>query len=124
MSEFREFIENKRTWYQSIGRVFCPVLNEDVVFNSQGFRHLRYNGLGKERNKEQQKSRMNLLHLVSSIIKTCGKISEYRQHLKDGKNVEYWRLEQPISKNYLVDIVLRRIGSGNVTFYSIWNKRK
>ncbi len=29
-----------RTTYQAVGKVYCPILGENIVFNSIGFRHL------------------------------------------------------------------------------------
>ena len=30
------FIEEKRAWYKKLGKVYCPALKQDVVFNSKG----------------------------------------------------------------------------------------
>lgn len=39
---FQEFLKEKRTWFKTIKIIRCPILNEDVVFNSRDFYHLRY----------------------------------------------------------------------------------
>lgn len=117
---FKEFLEEKRSWYKKIGKVFCPVLNEWVFFNAQGFRHLRYNGFGKERDKKQQIFRINLLQYSISVIKLAQNVSEHRIYRKMGTNVQYWRLEYLASKKDSIVVILRRVGSGKIIFYSIW----
>lgn len=117
---FRKFVEEKRSYYKRIGKIFCPILNGDVYFNAQGFHHLRYNGLGKERSKKQQRFRMNLLEYSSLIIARSKKVSEYRIYRKEDKNIQYWKLAYSVHKEGIVAVILKRIGYGNVIFYSIW----
>ena len=73
VTSFKQLLRERRTWYKTIGKIYCPILNEDVIFNSKGFYHLRYDSAKRER-----------------------KIKE---------------------------VVLRRIGTGNITFLSVWKKQ-
>lgn len=118
---YKKFIEEKRAWYKTIGKCYCPVLKTDVIFNSKGFRHLLYNGLGKARSNNERIYRLRLLPLVIPIIKTVEIVTEYS--VFSDKNVEYWMLQKVVGKkNHKVSIILRRIGNGNITFYSVWKK--
>ncbi|MCX6718839.1 MAG: hypothetical protein NTZ38_00445 [Candidatus Taylorbacteria bacterium] len=92
-NEFRKFLEEKRKWYKAIGKVHCPILNEDVIFNSKGFYHLRYDTHGKERTKNEQRYKLNLLPLVIPVIQNAVSIYEdkkeqysnlWKNHLRSG----------------------------------------
>jgi hypothetical protein len=41
---FKELLEETKVFYQKIGTVHCPALRANVVFNAEGFHHLRYKG--------------------------------------------------------------------------------
>ncbi len=121
--EFKLFLEEKRSWYKKVGKVFCPVLNEWVVFNSQGFRHLRYDGNGKPRTNKQQIYRMNVLVSVTEVIQDSYNVLDKQVRYLGTKEVkvEYWELGKIIQNDH-VTVILRRSGNGSVAFYSIWKK--
>lgn len=125
--DYDELLKEKRTWYKALRKCHCPVLNEQVVFNSKGFHHLLFDGLGHARTRKERMYRMGLLPLVIPVLKTATAIKEYvpQAYSKSlNKMVEYWVLKETVGRqNTVVTVVLRRIGSGNVTFYSVWKKR-
>lgn len=122
---FKNFIEDKRFYYNGIGKIFCPILKECIYFNAQGFHHLRYNGLGQARPTMEQISRMQLLVFVTHIISKAKKIFDYRKRCEKstGKNVEYWEFQQQV-RDGLITVIIRRVGTGKYSFYSIWKSRK
>jgi len=124
----KEFIKEKQTWYKTIGKIHCPILNEDVVFNSKGFHHLRYDNHGKQRSIKEQKYKLGLLPLVIPVIKCATGVYEYKkqQYSKPlGKYFEIWELKEVVGQNKaMVSVVLRRIGNGSVSFLSVWKKRE
>jgi hypothetical protein len=126
--EFRKFISKKRNWYKNIGRIHCPILNEYVIFNSKGFYHLRYDTHNKERTRNEQVYKLNLLPLVISVIQNAVSIFEYKkeQYSKPlGKYFEIWELREVSGKKHptVVSVVLRRIGDGNITFLSVYDHK-
>jgi hypothetical protein len=125
---FSDFLREKRTWYKTIGTVHCPILNEQVVFNSKGFYHIRYDSFGKARSIKEQSYKLGLLPLVIPVIKNATKIQDYkkRQYSKPlGKYFEIWELKEVVgAQKTTVSVVLRRIGDGNITFLSVWKKRE
>jgi len=127
-NKFSEFLREKRAWYKTIGKVYCPILNEHVLFNSKGFYHLRYDSFGKARSVKEQTYKMGLLPLVIPVIKNASKIHDYKkeQYSKPlGKYYEIWELKDMAGKgNAMVSVVLRRIGTGNITFLSVWKKKE
>ncbi|MCX6713867.1 MAG: hypothetical protein NTV48_02065 [Candidatus Vogelbacteria bacterium] len=124
----KKFIEEKRTWYKTIGKVWCPILNQNIVFNSKGFYHLRYDSFGKARPKQEQMYKLGLLPLVIPVIKCATNIHEYKkeQYSKPlGKHFEIWELKEIVGQQRsLVSVVLRRIGNGEITFLSVWKKKE
>ena len=98
-------------------KVFCPALKECVYFNSKGFYHLKYSGLGKTRPLKERISRLNLIYQAPYLLKTVENISEFREI----KNIKYWELRKTISENE-ISIILRKEGKGRLYFYSIWKK--
>ena len=68
-------------FYQKIGRVLCPALNnEQIVFNNIGFNHLIRKL--KLRSRREQKRRFNLLRYAEKILNTEKIYLEYRQESK------------------------------------------
>ena len=117
-AEFKLLVEEKRSWYKGIGKVFCPALNEEAVFNAKGFYHLQRNGSGELRTRKQQILRMNLLRHVPETIRDSG-IVDYQIR----KGIHYWELGKVIGDNQIT-VILRRVGQGEVHFYSVWKKRR
>lgn len=123
--------EKARTLYGLQRVIRNPYFGIDIGLNSDGFHHLQFSSR-KERNKREQLLRFSLLPLALEAIKKSGTIQEYRKLLtpigkkssRDGsipmKEVEYWGLVAILGKNKIkVRTVLRRIGNGNITFWSV-----
>lgn len=115
--------------------LLCPYFQEEVIFNSDGFHHLQFSAR-RERNKKEQILKFTLLPLATQIIKKSGTIQEYRKTLgtvgkksKDGlqktKTIEYWGLVAIVGENKIkVRVVLRRVGDGNIIFWSVMSHSK
>lgn len=111
--------------------LYNPYFKTNIILNSDGFHHLQFSGR-RERSKEEQLLKFNLLPLALDIIKKSGTIQEYRRLLtpigkpstRDNsvpmKEVEYWGLIA-IMSDYKIKVrtVLRRVGDGNITFWSV-----
>jgi len=135
---FSERKEKARAIYAAKREVYCPYFKTNVILNSDGFHHLQFSAR-RERDKKEQLFKFNLLPLGLELIRISATIQEYRKLLtpigkkspRDGsvpmKNVEYWGLVAIIGeKKIKVRTVLRRIGDGNITFWSVmlYSKRK
>ncbi|MEN9582825.1 MAG: hypothetical protein RL641_779 [Candidatus Parcubacteria bacterium] len=107
---------------------YCPVLNEYVVFNSKGFRHLRYDTHGKPRNRKEQLYKLQLLRYVVAVIKKSSVIYDYKKEQYShplGKYYEIWELQAKIDGiSSPISVILRRIGTGNIAFLSVWKNKK
>ena len=49
---YEELLNKRKAWYDNIKKVYCPCINEDVIFNSKGFHHIKYDGSGRARSKK------------------------------------------------------------------------
>ena len=123
---YEELLNKRKALYDTIKKVYCPCINEDVIFNSKGFHHIKYDGYGRARSKKEKMYRLGILPLAIPVIKCAIKIHEYSQPKelnKLEKPIEYWALREKVGKQgTTITVILRRIGSGNITFYSIMKK--
>lgn len=123
---YEELLNERKDWYNNIKRIHCPCINEDVIFNSKGFHHIKYDGSGRARSKKERMYRLGILPLAIPVIKCATKIHEYippKELNKLEKPVEYWALREKAGKqSTTITVILRRIGSGNITFYNIMKK--
>lgn len=117
--------------YAAQKSVYCPYFTATVVVNSDGFHHLQFSAR-RERSKREQLLKFRLLPLALQVIRKSGTIQEYRTTMTpvgkrsavDGaismKRVEYWGLVAIVGdKPVKIRVVLRRIGTGNITFWSV-----
>jgi len=118
--EYRKLIEERRSWYKTTKKVYCPCLKTDVVFNSKGFYHLRYDSTGKERSIDEQMSRLSLLPFSIEMISEAVKFYRHRKI----KGLDYWSFQEIIGqKKVLTRVVLKKTTSGQVIFQSIFEKK-
>lgn len=130
--KFRLAKEKAHKIYTAHREIWCPYLNQNVVLNSDGFHHLQFSAR-RERGKNEQLLKFRLLPLGLWLVKHSATLQEYRKILspvgkasvRDGmtpmKNIEYWGFFAIIGedKKVKVRVVLRRVGDGNVTFWSV-----
>ena len=132
LSRYKKGKDKAEKFYQSIGSVKCPYFAAEVIFNSDGFHHLQFSA-ERERAKPEQLLKFSLLPAVPHILRNAGTIQEYRhtrepvgqKRFSDGaremREIEYWgiiaitRGDKPIR----IKIILRRVGNGNVIFWSV-----
>ena len=117
--------------YKKIKSVKCPYLNNEVIFNAKGFHHLQFSA-GHERSKRAQLLKFHLFPLAVSVINNSGTVQEYRKELqpfgkkgkRDGlrktKPVQFWAFVAIVTDQHLkIRVVVRRVGDGNFTFWSV-----
>ncbi len=123
--------EKARVIFTAQKSIRNPYFQTDIILNSDGFHHLQFSAR-RERNKREQLLKFSLLPLGLEIIRKAGTVQEYRKLLTpidkpsphDGsvlmKEVEYWGLVAIIGKKKIkVRTILRRVGDGNITFWSV-----
>ncbi len=116
--------------YTAERELWCHYFQTRIILNSDGFHHLQFSAR-RERNKREQLFKFRLMPLALQIIRKSGTIQEYRKLLTPVgkpssrgsmpmKEVEYCGLVAVVGeKKIKVRAVLRRVGTGNITFWSV-----
>jgi hypothetical protein len=123
-----KFIEEAKRRYKAIHfPVRCKCLNQDIYFNSDGFNHLIFNGLGSRRTIAEIRHKVRLIPLIVPVIKTATRLDYEKMMVKKNRKAnapmvlaEFWGIEAEVGKsNITVKVVVRRIGNGNFHFRSV-----
>jgi hypothetical protein len=122
--------EKAKKRYQRFQPVYCPALNDEVVFNDEGFRHLIWQGR-KYRPKNVQLQRFALLKHVPIIIGNYGGHLEYRVRKEEvtmkmhgvietkTSSAQFWGLASRV-RGKKIKIIIRQIGNGKKHFLSVF----
>jgi hypothetical protein len=115
----------------SIGRIFSPVLNQEIHFAAEGFNHIIFKGSRSERERPSQVLRFKLLPLAVKLIKISTTYQEFEETIKEfevqthkkrvrkSKPVRYWGLIAIIDGRK-IKVIIRKIGDNGVAhFWSI-----
>ena len=116
--ELLELLKSEsRKIYKAIpSPIWCKSLECEIFFNSKGFHHLLYNGSGHKRLPKEQYKRLSLIPYILHVITNASEIKSHR--LISTKHTAYWGLEVKMGEKQ-VRVVLKRIGNGKVTFWSV-----
>ncbi len=129
---FEEIIEIRRKWYYSVDSAQCTYLNEKVKFNKHGFHHALRDGRGHYRTEKDATMRLNLLPWAPVVVRNSAYMPNTELRPVDdprnklGKPITFFELQCVVKhkvgrKNKYTDItvILRRIGNGELHYYSI-----
>ena len=112
--------------------IMCPYFGQQITLNSDGLHHLQFSAR-RERNKQEQLLKFNLLPLAVKVLKKAGTVQAYRKDLvsigkkseRDGlsptKLVQHWGFEAITGDNHLIKIrvIVRQVGDGKLVFWSV-----
>ena len=131
ISNYEKLKEDARGFYNGIGKVFSPALNQEVHFNAGGFNHIVFKGPHSERERTSQILRFKLLSLVLKLVKISTTYQEFEEGLKEfsvkkfkkrvqkSLPVTYWGIIAIIDGRK-IKVIIRKIGeNGNMHFWSI-----
>lgn len=117
--------------YIEINKVFCPYIESDVIFNSDGFRHLIYASGDKKRNDNSIAMRLKLVMSAKKLLECTTTLQEYfediveihtKVHNKPAivkKRLIYWGFIGIIDNKWKIKVVVRKVGNGNPHFWSV-----
>ena len=132
---YQRLREQARQLFAAEQRIRSPYFKADIVLNAEGLHHLRYSA-ERERSKSEQMLKFRLLPLALETIRKSGTVQEYRRiwqpigktgadGMRAAKEVEYWGLVAIIGpRPDKIRVVLRRVGTGNITFWSVMRGSK
>ena len=131
ISNYDKMREDAHNFYQKIGIIRCPALNnEPVHFTAEGLNHLVYKSSRSERNRNDQITKFKLLSKAKTIIGITTTYQEYDESLttvrrkrfkkivQESATVKYWGFVA-IIQNFRVKVIVRQIGNGQRHFWSV-----
>jgi hypothetical protein len=127
--EFELFKQQAEKQYKMIGKVWCPYLQANVHFNSQGFEHLLFKGWNAVRDRQEQYARLQLIPIAAKIIGASCTLQEYseqqiilrsksRTWKQKRKRLQYFMFSA-IMEHSLCRVIVRQIGNRSPHFYCI-----
>jgi hypothetical protein len=131
-SDHKSFKRKAKRLYQEIGYVWCPALNDHIIFNNAGFRHLIWKGK-KRRSMRDQKRRFFLLKYAENIIedpnieilhKKDFSVNQSKRHGRKNLSMsraDFWTLTKKYNDT-IITIIIRRRKTGSKHFFSIYNE--
>lgn len=122
----QKLLEITKRRYESIGRVFCPVLNSYVFFPAEGYRHLIYKPNRKKRTVKEQCYKLKLFGLATAVVKNAESIERWRFADEQGgdKDIQHYALVHAVGRKPIpVRVVIIRTGDGQFNFHSVMIKR-
>ena len=66
--DFEETKAKAEAFYTAIGSVHCPYFGEKIAFNVKGIKHLKFKSDEVARPREDQYSRLKLVHLAPEVL--------------------------------------------------------
>ena len=139
LSNYHKLREDAQKFYNGIGRIMSPALNQQIHFTAEGFNHLIFKGSRSERERPSQILRFKLLPLAVKLIGLSTTYQEFEQSIKEfdvkshkkrirqSKPVRYWGIIA-ITEGRKIKVIVRKIGdNGAMHFWSVvpaWTTNK
>ncbi|MEK7107001.1 MAG: hypothetical protein AAB899_02340 [Patescibacteria group bacterium] len=116
-----EFIEKQKRLYKKLKSCFCPALQADVHFTSDGLQHLLYH----RRRPRSQDERHYRAALISHFAQVIEKSSQAIKYVR-GTNplIVVWELKHEILGQGLIKVIVKQEGAGKLKFLSAMAKKK
>ncbi|OHA84281.1 MAG: hypothetical protein A2937_03475 [Candidatus Yonathbacteria bacterium RIFCSPLOWO2_01_FULL_47_33b] len=131
LSNYEKLKDDTQKFYNTVGRIFSPALDQEIHFPSEGFNHIVFKGSRSEREKSSQMLRFKLLPLAVRLIELSTTHQEFEETLKEfevkaykkrlckTKTVAYWGIIAIINGRK-IKVIIRKIGNnGTAHFWSI-----
>lgn len=120
-------IAENKIYYDSIGRVWCQILNSHINFTSEGRLHLIYKGNRKKRKVPAQEYKLRLFPLVIPALKNSTNIQNWRlPDADDERDVQFYAITCTVSHKRPIEVrvIVKRTGDGQFNYHSVMEHRK
>lgn len=119
-------IAKSKLYYYSVKLVHAPLINQDIVFNRYGWKHLLYDSSDRRRNNKDIELRLFLLHEVKAIIRSSNyPVITTNKATNNEPAIVYYEFYGKSKKiNRFVKVIVRRIGTGNYHFFSVRRSKR
>lgn len=131
ISNYEKLREDALRYYNTVGRIFSPVLKSEVHCTSEGFNHIIFKRSRAERERTSQIMRFKLLPLAVELVGLSTTFQEFEETIKEftvksrkkkirkSKPVRYWGIIA-IIRGRKIKVIIRQIGSnGALHFWSV-----
>ncbi|HEY4489210.1 MAG TPA: hypothetical protein VJA87_01880 [Candidatus Paceibacterota bacterium] len=126
MGSFQKLLQIGREEYKKWKPIYCPALEENVLFTMRGFNHLRFRKGSLVRDWKETAERLKLLRYVRDILQNASVIAGYRKRVvrsrRGSGEVEYWAIEGFVGKKAVRVIVMKTKGTKSPLFLSVMKK--
>ena len=119
--EYQKLVEQRRAWYKSLGVIYCPCLLASIVFNSNGFRHLLYDGEGAPRSRKERIRRLTLIQYAPVILETATDVA-WRRKVGDIYFLTFRKQVPEHDRMILVRVIVRKTLPGNHFYHSVMDE--
>lgn len=113
-----------KEFYKTIGRLWCPLLNDYVVFNNIGFQHLVRKG-HRPRIMGDQTRRFYLLESIEGIFMDANAKITHEEKIGDGampSMTTFWKISAKRNER-IITVVVRQIASKQKHFFSVYDQK-
>jgi len=129
-ADFESVKAKAEEFYATVGSVRCPYFPGDIAFNVKGIKHLRFKSDEVARSREDQYSRLKLVHLAPEVLKLSRTVqgiwqtrrfemqkthSRWEKVLKDVVFYEF----MAVLKNVRVKVIVKEVAGGEKHFWSV-----
>lgn len=119
-------ITRSKSYYYSLKKVRSPLLDQDIIFNRYGWKHLLYDSSDHRRNNKNIELRLFLLREVKFILSSVQyPVITSTLAVSNKPHVMYYEFYGKSKRhNRFVKVIVRRIGKGNYHFFSIRRSKR
>lgn len=120
-------IAKSKKFYYSLGSIYSQKLNQTIVFNRYGWKHLLYDSSDRRRNNTDIELRLFLLREAKTLI-TNSKypvIASVKDTPPKNPTIQYFEFYgKSLKMNRYIKVIVRKIGEGNYHFFSIRRSKR
>ncbi len=121
--ELNDVIADNKLYYDSIGRIWCKILNSYVHFTSEGRLHLLYKGNRKKRPVIEQRYKLRLFPLVVPALKHSTNLQDWRfpDAEQERSDIQYYAVTCTVSRKHPIEVrvIVKRTGDGQFNYHSV-----
>jgi len=128
--DFETTKSKAEVFYATIGTVLCPYFGEKIAFNVKGIKHLKFKSDEVARPREDQYSRLKLVHLAPEVLKLSRTVQGIwrTKHFEVQKTNNRWeRVLKDVTfyeflavlNNVRLKVIVKEVFGGEKHFWSV-----
>ena len=127
---FEKVKNDAENFYSNAGEVYCPYFKEKISFNAKGLRHLKFKTDKQARSRNDQYTRLKLIHIAPEILKvshTVQGIWKTRQFESQKTNSRWEHIMKEVIfyefiavlDNMRAKVIVKQVYGGKKHFWSV-----